>query len=133
MLNRTFLDDETIQFEDYAACARGNRIGEHIEVLMAGHWSSKRFVITNSDRHPVDHAKLVLRAKGILTRAGRELDPVAGTVRHRGAVVARYVRDDASGLHYVGAALGTPDAPSYCGETAADALEKYVSGAANTH
>lgn len=123
MLNRKEIDANTIQFEDFLSSSAGNKVGDHVEVPMAGPYTAKRFVVRRRDRHPSDASKVLLTAVAIVSRGLYTLDPVAGVVKKCGTVVARYTHDEVCDLHYI--SMGedfNPKAPYVCADTAAAAL-----------
>jgi hypothetical protein len=125
-MNRKEIDADTIEFEDFVNSSQANAIGDSIEVPMAGPYTAKRFVISAKARHLTDSNKVVITARAFISHAGRELNPVTGTVKHCGSVVAHYIHDEACGLHYVGKNLEQSSAPYFCAETALEALRQFA-------
>lgn len=126
-MNRKEINADTISYEDFVTSSQGNNVGDHVEVPMGGPWTAKRFVVSRRDRHPSDAGKIVLTALAVVYHAGRELDPVAGTVKHCGKVVARYVHDAVCCLHFIGEDLSSPQTPCVCADSAQAALTQFFS------
>ena len=124
MINRKFIDENTIQFEDFAVSSASNKIGDHVEVSMGGPYTAKRFVISRRERIQGDGAKILLTAKAVVSVCLNVLDPVAGTITRCGEIVGHYTEDEICGLHYV--TMGKdfdPNAPYFCADSALEVLK----------
>lgn len=126
MMNHKDINENKIQFEDFIVSSQANKIGDAIEVSMGGPWTAKRFVISEKLRHPTDATKIVLIAKAVVSYLGFELDPVAGTVKKCGAIVAHYVHDEVCGLHYVGKNLESTTEVCAVEESVEAALKQFA-------
>lgn len=128
MLNRQYINETTIRFEDFISSSQTNKIGDHVEVSMGGPYTASRFAISRRLRHPTDATKIVLVAKLVVSHAGYVADPVSSTVTKCGAVVAHIVCDDVCKLVYVGTQLDDPkDTTAGCGDGVLEALKDWLS------
>ena len=124
MLNRTYVNENSFQFEDFAQC-KTYPVGKHIEVPMSGFHTCERFVVSKRQAHPTEKGRVLLTAVAIVNQGLYQLDVVNGTVKHCGSVVAHYVPDTIVGLHYIGVNLES-DAPYFCEESAEAALSAFI-------
>ena len=126
MINRKYIDDSTIQFEDFVSSSADNRIGARVEVSMGGPYTAKTFVISGRQRHVSNPEMVTLTAKAVVTLGMLEADPVACVVKRCGTVVANIVHDEVCELFYIGENLADPKSLCTVAENLESALKQYA-------